>query len=114
MTQEQIKALTEIVSDELLKRGFIVKLDASVSSLGRIKITSDNFQTTPVLYKKLYIEGGGQIKSEVLGEDDIKYSVCLRFNVRVETFSGGYNGTDLFYLNLSWFNDYDRIKQIIL
>lgn len=114
MTDEQINALTEIVGDELLKRGFQVKLTTSVLSDGRIKIVSDNFQTTPVLYKRIYIEAKGKIKSEdkkdSLGRDVVRNEVCLALHARVELFSGGSNGIDLFYLNLVWFNDDDRIK----
>lgn len=36
--------------------------------------------------------------------------LCLALHARVELFSGGSNGIDLFYLNLVWFNDDDRIK----
>lgn len=114
ITDEQLNAITEIVSDELLKRGFQVKLTTNVLPDGRMKIMSNNFQTTPVLYKKIYIEAKGKIKSEdkkdSLGRGIVRHEVCLALHARVELFSGGSNGIDLFYLNLVWLNNDDRIK----
>lgn len=115
MTNEQLNSLIETVSDELLKRGFKVKLNIQkILPDGKIKIVSDDFQTTPVLYKRIYIEAAGQIKSEEqknsLGKDIVRHSISFALYAKVESFSGGSNGINLFPLTLVCFNNDDRVK----
>lgn len=50
---EQIAALIRI---ELLKRGFIVDVTCYPEDEGRIKIETSSFQTTPVIFKRLWID----------------------------------------------------------
>lgn len=115
MTPEQIKVVEEIISDELLKRGFFVNVMVEEDVKNKmLKITSSTFQTVPVLFKKLYIEGWGKIRSEEFeGRREstvIRHSVYLSFDARVETFSSGCNGIELFGLWLTWFNDDKKIS----
>lgn len=111
MTWELIDNLKELLRDELLKRGINVNL--TVTSKGdKITISSSDFQTTPVLYKRLYITTTGVVTKEEVdkgGSSFIRYSLPLRVHAKVETFGGGTNGIELFFIKPVWLEGRNEI-----
>lgn len=114
MTPELVDNLKELLRDELLKRGINVALTAT-SSKDKVTISSSDFQTTPVLYKRLYIKTTGVITKEEVdkgGSSFIRYSLPLRVYARVETFNGGTNGIELFFIKPVWLEGRNEIYLI--
>lgn len=59
----------------------------------RVNVKSDTFNTSPVMFKKVFIDGYGTVEKDE--EYDGTYNLTIALDYRWETFSGGYNGTEL-------------------
>ena len=74
----------------------------------RVKLTTSKFNTTPVLYKSIYVYGNAEL-TPVDGHDGI-YDLFFFVDYMFETFSGGTNGT---YLGKLKFRVFDCAKKVI-
>ena len=94
--------IAELIRIELLKRGFIVNVTCTSNSDKSLKIETTTFQTTPVLFKKLWINNslGSWIKAVENKEKNITYiDFDTTLSVNYETFGGGFNSTVLFRIS---------------
>lgn len=109
---EQIK---EFIEDELAKRGYHAPLTrfevASMSNNNKrevLKITSEDFNTIPVLFKRLYVYNfSGSIKVE-----GNLTKLWIPVHVGWENFNGGHNATSLFTAYATCVTDekYSRVQ----
>lgn len=58
------------------------------------KVVSTSFQTMPVLFKEIHIEGDFYLR-DMPGMPDDYIEVCFNFHYRYRTFDGGMNGHEL-------------------
>jgi hypothetical protein len=123
LSEKQIQSLKNVVQDELTKRGFHVKIDLKEeekkSGEYGVTLTSEDFQTTPVLFKKLNIQDFGSSvreiphKEEYGGDkEDLIIKVWISVNIRLKTFDGGWNFTSLFNFQGVCFGEDDRIYSV--
>lgn len=116
LSEENLKSIKETIRVELLKRGFtasIVKLEENVSKYNKrsIDLQTEEFQTTPVLFKRIVIHSFSSnvsIESKknlnpVLAGDYIH--VWISVNVSYINFDGGKNGSELFDIVFNVFGD---------
>lgn len=61
ITETLLQNIADKISDELLKRGFNTPISITEED-GRLWIKSEPFQTTPVLFKSLYISADSSNK----------------------------------------------------
>lgn len=118
LSQENLNAIKEFIQVELLKRSItapIIKIEeeSSKSHSHYIKFNTTEFQTTPVIFKKLQVNDFGSsvvrsLRSELNPEAEGEYiSVWISVHYSYESFSGGTNGTELFNI---WFNVFGENK----
>jgi intein/homing endonuclease len=90
--------ITKSVSTELLKRGFTARLsiERKTTRHGQeyIEITSEPFNTVPVIMSEIRIDGTLYVSKSENGEG--RRVVNGRIGVRYQHFTGGSNGTELF------------------
>lgn len=108
LTEKQLQHLKDAIKVELTKRGYHVDIDLEEverKSYGnnKLKLSSGEFQTIPVIFKSLYLtEFGSNVESiehseQFGGEDKTKLiKVHLTINVAYQLFSMGGNSTTLF------------------
>lgn len=106
LAKEALEAIKKDIEDELLKRGFVfasTSLDLiEVSDKRKFRLISGSFQTTPVLFKEVFVgNGSSSIKIEEGPVTHIK--VWISVQAIWILFSGGSNSTNLFnyYCNVS-------------
>ena len=68
-------------------------LDKIVRGREYLRLKTDDFNTTPVIYQNVCIEGSAEL-IKVDGLEGV-YDFDFYLDYRFETFSGGYNGTSL-------------------
>lgn len=101
--------IKEFISNELCKRGFHAKIETFDIVKDRIQFETENFQTTPVIFKEINIGNfGGGIgrgtlytitgKGEVVTDDVL--NVWIPVHVSYTHFDGGTNGSNLFQVNV--------------
>jgi len=90
LTKETIESIEEKLNLELLKRGFPnVKVEQHCEN--RLIAESEEFQTTPVIFKSIRVEdfdGGFTVEEDLI-------HIWIRLHARYEKFSGGTNGTNI-------------------
>lgn len=107
ITQLALDTIKETIKIELLKRGFLAPIEVSVEqgNYPAIKVKSESFQTTPVIFKNVWISNfGGSVKNETITRrkhNDEQYEAQIaRFwidvHVGYEHFDLGSNGCKLF------------------
>lgn len=105
---EQIAKLIQI---ELLKRGFIVNVVCVPKGDNDFKVKTTSFQTSPVLFKNVWIESDYAIFSEGTSEKGNKYTdYFVRLSAKFELFGGGTNGCELFTMEFRKFENWDSVK----
>jgi len=117
LSSDNLNAIKEEIQLNLLKRGItapIIKIEETLSHNNYshyIKFETAEFQTTPVMFKKLTVSAFGsgvnkKPKSELSEGTEGEYiSVWICVNYSYEAFNGGTNFTDLFNI---WFNVFDE------
>ena len=102
-TQEQLNELSIVIGTELLKRGFVAKIETIEEKVNRgnhsIKLESEDFQTTPVLFRNLKVIAFNSAVFETEDEQkDNKVVVGFHIGVYVAYthFSLGGNSSELF------------------
>ncbi len=104
VTKNQLSELQTVIADELLKRGFTAKIiqfeEVQAKNGTKIELTTESFQTVPVLFKEVAI---GNFNSELREEQVViqdKPVKVLKFwmsvNVFYQHFGSGSNGCNLF------------------
>lgn len=122
----QLSSISDFIETEILKRGFNVKIKEIVASTnpnskntGKIVFYTENFQTTPVLFKAIQINNfGTSVKKYMLERDDKSKIDCVDIWVNVyvsyEHFDGGTNGCALFNFQGRFFEEEDRMHLLKL
>lgn len=102
LSEKVQKNVEEIITDGLLARGIRANVTCWEAKDGKLKVVTDKFYTTPVIFKELYIEGTGYFSQTENGMDELEVSLAYRW----QSFSGGFNGTSLccIYILLSGYD----------
>ena len=111
-TLDQRKQLQEVLQTELLKRGFLAPIKEVVESEGRrggnyLEFETENFQTTPVIFKQINVANfNSTLREEFVENENGKFRV-LRFwmtiSARYTNFDGGTNGSNIFAISGEFF-----------
>ena len=108
---EVLEQIREIIRIELLKRGFIVDVTCTQTKDNSFKVKTTSFQTTPVLFKQVWIESWNVFVEEKENDKGVKY---IDYNISIyvcyEHFDGGRNGCNLFSITLRNFENWSRIR----
>lgn len=103
--------IADIIQTELLKRGFVVNVSCTPTPDNSLKIITNEFQTTPIIFKKVWIESFDVEVDQNETDKGLKYvDYHIAINVFYEHFDGGQNGCNLFYISLRSFEDNDIVK----
>lgn len=110
--EKVLEQISEIIRVELLKRGFIVDVTCKPTKDYEFKVTTTEFQTTPVLFDRIWIESWYAMykEKECNNGKYIDYSVTL--SAIYERFNGGQNAVFLFGLVLRKFENLDEVSVI--
>ena len=112
-TEEMRNAIIEAAKQSLLKIGVTANIGLELSS-GRTEkatLTTEAFNTTPVIYKRVNISGNAELEP-VEGHEGV-YDLNFYLSYWFETFSGGHNGTSLGTLKFRVFDSgYDKVRFI--
>lgn len=109
--EETYKQISEIIRIELLKRGFIVDVTCTPTKDNLFKVKTSSFQTTPVLFKDVWIESSFAYFDKKESEKGVKYTeYYISLNVCYEHFDGGRNGCNLFSITLRSFENWSRVS----
>lgn len=109
--EKLLRQISEIIRIELLKRGFTVDVICTPTKDNSFKVKTSSFQTTPVLFKDVWIESWNVFVEEKENDKGIKYTdYCVSLNVCYYHFDDGRNGCNLFSMTLRSIENYDRIS----
>jgi hypothetical protein len=119
-SQSQRDQLESFIQTELLKRGFQAPIEElrekhNRSQIG-IEFHTPDFQTTPVLFRKLHITSGNssiRATERTTSDGTVIYNLWVSVNVRYMVFDGGSNGTKLFDVNGEFAIGHDGIHNLI-
>jgi hypothetical protein len=99
-TETQRQEIKKFIQEQLLRRGVSAPITTLKEAIARngdshFKLTTECFQTTPVIFKSIKIEEFGSfIWKHELHEGYHHFSI--RVHIRYELFDGGSNGTNFF------------------
>lgn len=103
--------ISEIIRVELLKRGFIVDVTCTQTKENSFKVKTSSFQTTPVLFKEVWIESWNVFIEDKENDKGVKYTdYNISIHVCYEHFDGGRNGCSLFSIILRSFENWNRVR----
>lgn len=104
MRQEVINKIQQRLSDELLKRGFHAPITVTEQQRkdgqSYLSVSSEPFNTTPVLFRSLTITDFGSRITK--SEDGRSGKVWIGVWASFTTFAGGGNYVDLFHLTCGY------------
>lgn len=85
---------------------------SSYNSLGveYVKLESEPFNTTPSMFKKVWVVGHGQIKGETMR--DGYFNLVFTLGYRYEYYDGGENGANIGHIDFRIIND-DNKQSVI-
>lgn len=115
--EKVLEQIREIVSNELLKRGFNVNVFVNQDESGRINIETTEFQTTPVIFKSLTINNKMFSNISIQEEDFPKvphYDFSTELNVVCNRFDGGSVSPSLITMVFRWFKNENKVHLITL
>lgn len=111
--EDVFEQIAELIRIELLKRGFIVDVTCKSINDGVFKVKTTEFQTTPVLFSKVWLESTIARYSELESDKGVKYTdYYISLDVYYEHFDGGRNGCSLFKIRFRKFDGWDRVRII--
>ena len=103
LTEKSLEEIKNKIDMELLKRGFPKLSEIKERENGNghgLEFHSEPFQTTPVIFKEIWVESFSTNLSEAVDiykEEEFKViNIWAQVNARYELFDGGSNGCDLF------------------
>lgn len=111
LTDNQLSQIKETISVEMLKRGYTAKMIefkevSSNSNRSRIEFQTEEFQTVPVMFKKINLSNFSSsisLNPELTLQHEREiFNVWLQVNIRYESFGGGSNGVGLFDYNCTF------------
>lgn len=113
VTEITIGLLKEKIEIELLKRGFHAQITLEYSERHKnISLISENFQTTPVIFKSITIDNfGGSVKEEIINEIPV-LNIWIPVHISYKHFDMGSNGCSLFSFSCLVHND--RLHDIVI
>lgn len=98
LTNPQLDSIREYIQLELLRRGFTAKIIEFGEDIYGINFKTEDFQTTPVLFKRLFIKSSDTNISDKKTLGGVSYNdVYINVMIRHEYFDLGQNGIDLFH-----------------
>ena len=97
LSEKAINTIKDLLQVELLKRGILAPIKRIEEEEGRsgnryISFNTEEFQTTPVIFKSLVVENFNSWIKKVEGG----YVVTISVHYSYEHFDGGSNGCSLF------------------
>lgn len=107
LTETMRKEIANIVKTQLMKRG--INVDVAIFSKPTrngndfVGVKTSPFQTMPVIYKEIYIDGGG-VFDKVEGREDV-FVLALSLDFRMTYFTNAYNGVTLGTIFIRIFKD---------
>jgi hypothetical protein len=106
VTEITLGLIKEVIGTELLKRGFHTPITVKYNERhNHVSITSESFQTTPVLFKSITIDNfGGSIKESFKNEIPV-LEIWIPVHVSYTHFDLGSNGCSLFSFSCIVHND---------
>lgn len=106
-TDEMRNDIVNATRDSLAKLGIHVNVDISAKTTRRnneyITIKTDTFQTTPVIYKSVFVYGSGWVVQTENAEN--VFDLNIELNYGFEYFNGGSNGVEIGELKFRIFKD---------
>lgn len=94
--QDQLMTIRQRIQTELQKRGIFAEIIEFYEAKGRIQFYTDDFVTTPTIFKRLWVDNfGSNIK---LDEEKDVLEVWVNVHFSYEHFGGGSNGCEIFNL----------------
>ena len=112
--QNQMNKLKDFIQDELLKRGFTAKIsyfgEVSDKNGSKFEFITEEFQTTPVIFKSIFISNfSSSITEEEIERPDgskiTVHKVWISVHVSYKHFGGGSNGCNLFDVAATMYED---------
>ena len=110
LNKNQEETVKRAIVDALAKRGFHAPIHNFEQVDRKFEFISDNFQTTPVLYKELVIRTFGSSCTEEYGDDGElnKKTFYIDVSIQVMAFDQGQNWIHLFNIKGSFFKERHR------
>ena len=109
LSEKAVSTIKDILQTELLKRGILAPIKRIEEVEGRagsnyISFNTEEFQTTPVIFKSLVVKNFNSWIKKVEGG----YEVTIYVHYSYKHFGGGSNGCSLFnfYCNVSEDGEY--------
>lgn len=109
--KETLQQIAELIRIELLKRNFIVDVTCELTKDNKLKVKTSSFQTTPVLFKKVWIESSNTCFTENENDKGIKYTdFYVSLSVYYNHFDDGCNECDLLAMEFRKFEDWRGVR----
>ena len=97
LSVESLKQIKDKIQIELLKRGFMATIKLELDSKNNnIRVLSESFQTTPVIFKSIVIDNFGGSITEKKENLNNSFEVWVPIHISYEHFDMGSNGCSLF------------------
>lgn len=102
-TEEQLNQLRELIQTELTKRAIHAKITLfelkEKTNSAIITMETEEFQTTPVMFKSIKVVSSGIIKFKYYEDNNTNYAnVIMTINFLYRHFDGGFNKCNLMYV----------------
>lgn len=111
LDKEEIKKIEKSLAICLIRLGVNVEVSLSESKTydGRplVKVKTTEFQSIPVIYKSIRIEGYGILKKDEKGDNVFRLRLPLSYYFNY--FGGGSNGVDLGVCSFTIFSKYNHV-----
>jgi len=122
-TEDQRKAVQELIQTELLKRGFTAAIKRFEETENRsgsnyLSFATEKFQTTPVIFKEIQVDNfssslSQEEKTNDAGTKFIVTKFWISVHVSYRHFGGGTNGCELFQISGKFYDDNDHTHYTI-
>ena len=114
-TEEMCNDIKSAVKDCLLKLGVDVDVNISAETYSHrseeyIVVETSEFNTTPVIYKSIYVRGSGTLQ-EVEGHEGV-YDLYIPLGYYFKYFDGGSNGVSIGTMYFRVFAEGQRVAKV--
>ena len=120
LTEETINVIKDKIQEELLKRGItapIIKFKEYIDRNGnhKIELKTEDFQTSPVIFKRLWVDiFGTEVYIPKEEESTDHYNIWIALDYSYEHFGGRRNECTLFTFRCSVSLDNKHVYKIII